>query len=162
MGSAPEASILKQERPDTFAFRAGSALVSGYVAGAFMGGAQANWSDVPLVLRNKSLPALLRTGRIMNSWGLTLAAVAGSFAVADYAAESIRDEKDWKNGVIGGLAAGAALGMRLGRGPGSTVGAMASLAAVSFFVDISGQKLVGEGLVDDGATPAPQIYPFKQ
>lgn len=150
------------ERPDTFGFRVGTAVGSGYVAGSIMGAVTANWGDIPVVLRDKPWPALVRTGRIMNTWGLTFAAIGGSFALADYLAESMRDEKDWKNGVFGGLAAGAALGLRLGKGPGLTIGAMTALAATSFFVDISGQAYKGSGLVDDGATPPPQIYPIKQ
>ena len=36
----------------------------------------------------------------------------------------------------------------------------AALAAVSGFVDLSGGRLVGTGMVDDGATPPRRIYPY--
>lgn len=35
---------------------------SGFATGAIMGAITANWSDVPLVLRNQPWPALKRTG----------------------------------------------------------------------------------------------------
>ena len=42
----------------------------------------------------------------------------------------------------------------------AAIKAAAALAFVSAMVDLSGGKLVGEGLVDDGATPPRRIYPY--
>ena len=42
----------------------------------------------------------------------------------------------------------------------TAVKAAAALAFVSAVVDVSGGKLVGSGMVDDGATPPRRIYPY--
>ncbi len=68
--------------------------------------------------------------------------------------------KDAWNGIFGGLAAGAALGLRMGKIPVG-VGAAFALAATSVAVDTTGGHLVGRGLVDDNATPPHAIYPYK-
>ena len=68
--------------------------------------------------------------------------------------------KDTWNGIYGGLAAGAALGLRMGKIPVG-VGAAFAMAAVSAAVDTTGGHLVGRGLVDDNATPPHAIYPYK-
>ena len=71
------------ERPESFEFRTGSGLVAGYGAGAITGAVTSVWSDVPVVLRDKPWPALARTFKIMNKWGLTYAAIGGTFAAVD-------------------------------------------------------------------------------
>ena len=68
--------------------------------------------------------------------------------------------KDAWNGIFGGLAAGGALGLRMGKIPVG-VGAAFALAATSVAVDTTGGHLVGRGLVDDNATPPHAIYPYK-
>ena len=45
-------------------------------------------------------------------------------------------------------------------GTSDAVKAAAALAFVSAVVDVSGGKLVGSGMVDDGATPPRRIYPY--
>jgi hypothetical protein len=68
-------------------------------------------------------------------------------------------KKDAWNGAAGGILGGLTLGVRLGR-LGAGIGAAAALAAVSLAVDVTGQKLVGSGMIDDGATPPRTIYPY--
>ena len=68
--------------------------------------------------------------------------------------------KDAWNGIYGGLAAGGALGVRMGRVP-IGVGAAVALAITSAAVDTTGGHLVGRGLVNDNATPPHAIYPYK-
>ncbi len=60
----------------------GVSTLSGYAFGSIIGSLHASWSDVPVVLRDRPWPALQRTGQIMNSWGLTFAAVGASYAAA--------------------------------------------------------------------------------
>lgn len=63
------------------------------------------------------------------------------------------------NGMLGGGAAGAVLGARMGKLTYG-VGAGFALAFTSALVDTTGGKLVGDGLIDDGATPPRIIYPY--
>jgi hypothetical protein len=62
--------------------------------------------------------------------------------------------------VLGGLAAGGALGMRIGRLPVGVAAAVA-LAATSAAVDTTGGHFIGRGLIDDGATPPHPVYAYK-
>jgi hypothetical protein len=48
-----------------------------------MGAVTSNWGDIPVVLRDKPWPALVRTGSQMAQYGTTLALVGGTFAVVD-------------------------------------------------------------------------------
>ena len=50
------------ERADDCVSRMIAGAASGFAAGAIGGAITANWSEVPLVLRNKAWPALQRTG----------------------------------------------------------------------------------------------------
>jgi len=70
--------------------------------------------------------------------------------------ESTRGTKDMWNGVYGGAAAGAALGLRVGKAPVG-VGAAVALAAMSAVVDSTGHHMRGNGAFEDGATP-PRIH----
>ena len=51
------------ERADDCVSRMIAGATSGFAAGAIGGAVTANWSEVPLVLRNKAWPALQRTGQ---------------------------------------------------------------------------------------------------
>jgi len=51
------------ERADDCVSRMISGAASGFAGGAIGGAVTANWSEVPLVLRNKAWPALQRTGQ---------------------------------------------------------------------------------------------------
>ena len=53
------------------------------------------------------------------------------------------------------------MGARIGKWP-LGVGAAFALAFTSLLVDTTGGKLVGDGLIDDGATPPRLIYPYEQ
>lgn len=130
----------EQGRYDSAIFRTATAATSGLVAGSIWGAVLAAWQDVPAVERNVALPALKKTIRVMGSYGLTYSAVAGVFALTDAVAESLRGEKDFWNGVLGGLAAGSVVGLRV-QSLRLGLGASAALAAVSAIVDASGQTV---------------------
>ena len=68
-------------------------------------------------------------------------------------------KKDVWNGVLGGAAAGAALGLRVGRFP-LGVGAAAALAATSAIVDTSGGHFKAGDVFGDNQTPVRPIYPY--
>ncbi|KAL6771982.1 hypothetical protein ACKKBG_A28520 [Auxenochlorella protothecoides x Auxenochlorella symbiontica] len=147
------------DRPEDCATRIGMGVASGAVTGAFLGAVASNWGDIPLVLRNKPLPALLRTGNVMVNYGATLAVVGLTYSAVDCVAESLRGKQDWVNGSLAGLATGGVLGIRMGRIPvGIAAGAV--LAFTSAMVDVSGQKLRSDGYVDDGATTGRTVYPY--
>ncbi|KAL4428487.1 hypothetical protein ABPG75_002576 [Micractinium tetrahymenae] len=148
-----------EERSESWPGRIGAGVGVGFAAGALLGAVASNWGDVDVVLRDKPWPALVRTGSQMAQYGSTLALVGGTFAAVDCFAESVRGKKDWVNGSLAGAAAGLALGLRIGTLP-SAIKAAAALATVSALVDVSGGRLVGTGLVDDGATPPRKIYPY--
>lgn len=152
-------SLPLEERSDAWPTRVGTAVGVGFAAGALFGAVASNWGDIPVVLRDKPWPALVRTGVQMAQHGSTLALVGGTFAAVDCFAESARGKKDWVNGSLAGSAAGLALGLRIGSLP-AAVKSAAALAFVSAMVDLSGGRLVGTGFVDDGATPPRRIYPY--
>eukprot|EP00890_Picochlorum_soloecismus_P005168 jgi/Picsp_1/5652/NSC_03011-R1_tim17 domain-containing protein len=145
----------KEEEPDMedsgCLYEAAKGLVTGFAAGSLFGAVFSNWSDVPVVLRDKPWPALMRTGSVMAQHGSTLGVVGLAFAGVDCAAESIRGKKDWLNGVLGSVAGGAILGMRSGK-MGTALMSMAALAATSAAIDLSNHSLRGEGF-QDAASP---------
>ena len=61
-------------------------LGSGFVAGNFFGAVASNWGEVPVVIRNKPLPALARTGSVMLQYGTTLGLVGLAFSAVDVSA----------------------------------------------------------------------------
>ncbi|KAL0044966.1 hypothetical protein WJX82_003459 [Trebouxia sp. C0006] len=105
------------EKPQDCVSRVISGTTSSFVAGGIIGALTANWGDIPQVLQDKPLPALKRTGAIMGSYGLTFAAIGLAYSGIDCVAETFRGKKDVWNGVFGGAAAGAMLGLRLGKLP---------------------------------------------
>ncbi|PRW44391.1 outer envelope pore 16- chloroplastic mitochondrial [Chlorella sorokiniana] len=136
--------------------RIGAGVGVGFAAGALTGAVASNWGDIKVP---SAWPALVRTGSQMAQYGTTLALVGGTFATVDCFVESARGKKDAWNGVLAGAASGAALGLRIGSLP-AAVKAAAALALASAVVDLTGGRLVGKGLVDDGATPPRRIYPY--
>lgn len=128
---------LPDDTPDSWVEAVGKGTLAGYGFGTIVGTMHASWSDVPVALREQSWPGLQRTVQIMNQWGLTFATVGASYAAAKVVvhcglcdwhhhvaptqatAQAIRGTSDWKNGAIGGFAAGAAVGLR------STLGSVA-------------------------------------
>lgn len=123
---------------DTIPFKTATATVASYLIGTISGAVAATWHDVPAVERNQSWPALRKTAQLMGSYGAYFAAVGGVFALTDAVSQDVRGKKDLWNGVFGGIAAGAVVGLRAGSLP-VTVGACAALAAMSVAVDASGQ-----------------------
>ena len=66
------------ERADDCVSRMIAGGVSGLAAGAIGGAITANWSETPLVLRNKAWPALKRTGERCVITTLTMLTAARS------------------------------------------------------------------------------------
>ncbi|EFN55413.1 expressed protein [Chlorella variabilis] len=76
-------SLPLEERSDAWPTRVGTAVGVGFAAGALFGAVASNWGDIPVVLRDKPWPALVRTGVQMAQHGSTLALVGGTFAAVD-------------------------------------------------------------------------------
>ena len=74
---------------------------------------------------------------------------------------SCAGKHDAWNGVIGGFAAGAIVGLRASSIP-LAVGTGAAFAIASAVTDITGESLSGNGLFDDNQTPKPTYYPYPQ
>lgn len=148
------------ERPEDCPTRIAFATGGGFVVGSLFGAVASNWGDIPKVIRDKPWPALVRTGAQMASYGSTLALVGAAFATIDCLAETVRGKKDWVNSALASAAAGSIVGLRVGRLP-VAVGAGALMAAVSAVVDAADSHVAGTGLVNDGATPERQIYPYQ-
>jgi len=154
--SSPQESFDEDEQGCLL--KAGKGLVTGFMTGSLLGAIFSNWSDVPVVLRDKPWPALVRTGGVMAQHGSTLGGVGLAFAAVDCASESIRGKKDWVNGVLGGVAGGALLGLRSGN-PRVGVLSMGALAATSAVVDMSGHSLRGDGYRSED-TPVRRTFPY--
>lgn len=153
--------MTQDELPDSCTTRMAYAAASGFAAGAIGGAVTSNWGDVPKVLRTQNWPALKYTGRIMRQYGLAIGFVGVGFSATECFGEHLRGKKDVWNGVMGSLAAGGVMGVSLGRMP-LAAGAAGLFAATSLAVDFAGGRLVGTGMVDDGATPPPLIFPYPQ
>jgi len=54
---------------DTVPFKTATAAGSSFVMGGITGAVVATWRDVPAVERNVAMPALIKTGRMMSSYG---------------------------------------------------------------------------------------------
>jgi hypothetical protein len=74
------------ERAQDCPSRIASGLGSGFVAGSLFGAVASNWGDVPVVLRDKPWPALVRTGSVMAQYGSTVAMVGAAYATVDVSA----------------------------------------------------------------------------
>ncbi|KAJ7540812.1 hypothetical protein O6H91_10G031900 [Diphasiastrum complanatum] len=125
---------------DNIYFKTASATASSLMAGTVLGAVAANWQDVPVVQRNNPYPGLKKTAQMMGNYGLTFAAIGGTFAFVDALSESIRGKKDIFNGALGGFAAGAVLGLKAGKVP-IGLGAGAAFAAISALLDYNGQQM---------------------
>eukprot|EP00889_Picochlorum_renovo_P005890 jgi/Picre1/32920/NNA_008249.t1 len=130
--SSPQESFDEDEQGCLL--KAGKGLVTGFMTGSLLGAIFSNCMD--------------------RSWG----GRGLAFAAVDCASESVRGEKDWVNGVLGGLAGGALLGLRSGN-PRLGVLSMGALAATSAVVDMSGHSLRGGGFRDEG-TPVRRTFPY--
>lgn len=58
-----------EDRPESCTSRILSGTGVGYGLGTVLGAITANWSDLPLVLRDKPWPALKRTGEVLFGTG---------------------------------------------------------------------------------------------
>lgn len=74
---------MADDKPQDCPTRMALGLGSGFLAGNFFGAVASNWGDVPLVLRNRPLPALARTGATMLNYGTTLGLVGLAFSTVD-------------------------------------------------------------------------------
>lgn len=71
------------ERPQDCPSRIAIGLGSGFAAGALLGAVKSNWGDVPVVLRDKPWPALVRTGSVMTQFGTTLGLVGLTYSAVE-------------------------------------------------------------------------------
>ncbi|KAK9832809.1 hypothetical protein WJX81_003191 [Elliptochloris bilobata] len=145
--------------PDDCVQRFINSTAFGGAAGVFFGAVTANWTDTLAIVDNNAWPAFKRVGRLMGQYGLMMAAIAAAFTATDCMVEGLRRKNDAWNGVFGGFAAGAVLGLRAKR-VSFGVGSGVALALSSVICDITGGKLSGKPLVNDGATPVKPIFPF--
>lgn len=74
---------LPVEKPEACSTRIGMGVLSGAAAGTFLGAVASNWGDIPLVLKNRPLPALLRTGGVMINYGATMALLGLTYSTVD-------------------------------------------------------------------------------
>lgn len=90
--------------------------------------------------------------------GLLFAGVGVVYSGVECLAEGLRESEDWKNGFLGGLAAGGVLGFHRGSIP-IAVGSGVAMGFISACVDTSGRSLAGEGLkIQDGAIPTKRMH----
>ena len=97
---------------DTVAFKTGTAVASSFLLGTITGAIAATWQNVPAVERNVAMPALMKTGRMMGRYGTYFALIGGAFSLTDALSQEFRGKKDLWNGVAGGVAAGAVVGLQ--------------------------------------------------
>ena len=143
--------------------RAMTATMTSSAFGAVVGCARAalGGSDAPAIVRARSAPALARTIGAVGSGAALFGAIGCAFATTACASESARNVKDAWNGALGGLAAGAVVGLRNGStSRGASAGA--AFAAASMALDASGRKIGRGDEFEDGATPSRIVYPYRK
>ena len=122
--------------------RSFNALVLGTCVGATAGTVAATWSDTARVTigQRTALGALQGTLGVVARNAVGFGMVGLAFASVECAAESFREKKDHVNGVMGGTAAGAVLGIR----HGSMRTALASAVLMSAGVTLMDIFKIGE------------------
>jgi import inner membrane translocase subunit TIM22 len=143
--------------------RAMTATMTSSAFGAVVGCARAalGGSDAPAIVRARSAPALARTIGAVGSGAALFGAIGCAFATTACASESARNVKDAWNGALGGLTAGAVVGLRNGStSRGASAGA--AFAAASMALDASGRKIGRGDEFEDGATPSRIVYPYRK
>ncbi|CAN1144438.1 Outer envelope pore protein 16-3, chloroplastic/mitochondrial [Linum perenne] len=124
----------------------------GLVTGTIWGTIVATWHDVPRVEKHVALPGLVRTLKMMGSYGSTFAAIGGIYIGVEQLMQHQRAKRDFVNGAVGGFVAGASvLGLR-GRSIPTAISAGAALAVTSSLIDAGGQTT----RVDTGK----EYYPY--
>ncbi|KAL2320837.1 hypothetical protein Fmac_029806 [Flemingia macrophylla] len=71
------AELRHLEDEDSSLMKTIKGATTGLVAGTILGTAVATWYDVPRVERSIALPGLIRTFKMIGSYGLTFAAIGG-------------------------------------------------------------------------------------
>ena len=128
--------------------------------GSVIGALKATWAEAPLTIqRGQTLAAVRNTGSYMVNSGGVFAAVGAMYAGTSCLSKSIRGTDDCWNGVYGGFAAGTVMGLKAKKA-GVAVGAGVAFAIASASVDATGEKIRGDGLFDDNATPGRVYFPY--
>merc|ERR1711907_69358 len=140
--------VVKQSfQPQDWASRVGGAALTSGLIGCGVGAVEAFWTDVPAVQKEATMPAFRATANVVKNNALFFAAIGGTYAAAEQVAWSVRGKQDLWNGVCGGLAAGAVVGIRsLDPIRGAAAGLL--FGAVSGCVDMSGQTLSASRFAD--------------
>ncbi|XP_051150297.1 outer envelope pore protein 16-3, chloroplastic/mitochondrial [Andrographis paniculata] len=112
---------------------------TGLAAGTIWGTIVATWNDVPRVERRVALPGLIRTLKMMGSYGVTFAAIGGVYIGVEQVVQKYRMKRDFVNGAVGGFVAGASVLGFKGRSIPTALSAGAALAFTSSVIDIGGQ-----------------------
>ncbi|KAH7554302.1 hypothetical protein ACOSP7_028534 [Xanthoceras sorbifolium] len=127
------------EDDDTPTMKTIKGATTGLVAGSIWGTVVATWYDVPRVERNVALPGLLRTLKMMGSYGMTFAAIGGVYIGVEQLVLNYRAKRDFVNGAVGGFVAGASILGYKGRSIPTALHAGAALAVTSALIDACGQ-----------------------
>jgi mitochondrial import inner membrane translocase subunit TIM22 len=136
--------------------------VSMFTFGAMIGALKATWAEQPLAIqKGQTLTAIRSTGSVMVNTGGLFAAVGAMYTGTSCLAKSMRGVDDFWNGVYGGFGAGLAMGLKHKK-VGVAVGSGVAFAVASAAVDGSGEKIRGNGLFDDNATPGRIYFPYEK
>ncbi|XP_057982499.1 outer envelope pore protein 16-3, chloroplastic/mitochondrial [Malania oleifera] len=127
------------EDEDTPTVKTMKAATTGFVAGSIWGTIVATWYDVPRVERSVALPGLIRTLKMMGSYGMTFAAIGGVYIGVDQLLEKHRMKRDSINGAVGGFVAGASILGFKGRSISTAISAGTALAVTSAVIDAGSQ-----------------------
>eukprot|EP00656_Telonema_subtile_P024614 TRINITY_DN267_c0_g1_i1.p1 TRINITY_DN267_c0_g1~~TRINITY_DN267_c0_g1_i1.p1 ORF type:complete len:162 (+),score=31.78 TRINITY_DN267_c0_g1_i1:211-696(+) len=151
MANQEDLAIKQSFQPQGWQARVGSAAISSGLVGCGVGAVEAFWTDVPAVKKEATLPALRATANVVKNNSLLFAAIGATYAAGEHIAWHFRGKQDIWNGVYGGLAAGAVIGVKT---LDPLRGAAAGLAfgAVSAAVDMSGQSLTSSRFTDSKKT----------
>lgn len=149
MGAAERRYLEDEDTPGTKVMKGAT---SGLVAGTIFGTVVATWYDVPRVERQVALPGLIRTLKMMGSYGMTFAAIGGVYIGVEQLVQHYRGKRDFVNGAVGGFVAGASILGFKGRTIPSALSAGAALAVTSALIDVGGQTT----RVDNGK----EYYPY--
>jgi import inner membrane translocase subunit TIM22 len=96
------------EEEDSSLMKTFKGAIIGLAAGTIWG-VVATWYDVPCVERSVALPGLLRTFKMMGSYGVTFAAIGGVYIGVEQLVQNYRMKRDLVNGAVGGFVAGATI-----------------------------------------------------